>query len=216
MARIAGVNIPTNKRVEIALTYIHGIGRTKAKQIADKLGIAPEARARTDRPGSDPDRETIDADYHGRGRPRREVADDENQAPDELASYRAFATQGLPYSFSAPTPTPAPQGRPSDCAKKNKGSDNGPSTARLRRRDAKHHPGWSRQRRVKTRGSPHRRQGNAIAWTRPDDDGRKRLEEGNRIPMRPGRRESRQEKPRARVRISKSSQGPGPADASRP
>ena len=35
MARIAGVNIPTNKRVEIALTYIHGIGRTKAKQIAD-------------------------------------------------------------------------------------------------------------------------------------------------------------------------------------
>ncbi|HEY0957823.1 MAG TPA: 30S ribosomal protein S13, partial [Novosphingobium sp.] len=35
MARIAGVNIPTNKRVIIALTYIHGIGPAKAKQIAD-------------------------------------------------------------------------------------------------------------------------------------------------------------------------------------
>ena len=44
MARIAGVNIPTNKRVIIALTYIHGIGRTTAVQIADKLGIAHTAR----------------------------------------------------------------------------------------------------------------------------------------------------------------------------
>ena len=44
MARIAGVNIPTNKRVEIALTYIHGIGRTTAKKIIAKLGIAPEKR----------------------------------------------------------------------------------------------------------------------------------------------------------------------------
>ena len=40
MARIAGVNIPTNKRVEIALTYIHGIGRTTAKKITQQLGIA--------------------------------------------------------------------------------------------------------------------------------------------------------------------------------
>ena len=39
MARIAGVNIPTNKRVIIALTYIHGIGRKTAVDIADKLGI---------------------------------------------------------------------------------------------------------------------------------------------------------------------------------
>ena len=44
MARIAGVNIPTNKRVEIALTYIHGIGRTTAKRIIAKLGITPEKR----------------------------------------------------------------------------------------------------------------------------------------------------------------------------
>ena len=44
MARIAGVNIPTNKRVEIALTYIHGIGRTKAVEITKKLGIEPARR----------------------------------------------------------------------------------------------------------------------------------------------------------------------------
>ena len=47
MARIAGVNIPTNKRVEIALTYIHGIGRTTAKKITEQLGVAPEKRVRT-------------------------------------------------------------------------------------------------------------------------------------------------------------------------
>jgi len=39
VARIAGVNIPTNKRLIISLTYIHGIGRTKAVEIADKIGI---------------------------------------------------------------------------------------------------------------------------------------------------------------------------------
>ena len=44
MARIAGVNIPTNKRVEIALTYIHGIGRTTAKRLAAELGFPPERR----------------------------------------------------------------------------------------------------------------------------------------------------------------------------
>ena len=42
MARIAGVNIPTNKRVLIALTYIHGIGPAKAKQITAKLNIAED------------------------------------------------------------------------------------------------------------------------------------------------------------------------------
>jgi hypothetical protein len=47
LARIAGVNIPTNKRVEIALTYIHGIGRPRPRKIADKLGIDPSAGCRT-------------------------------------------------------------------------------------------------------------------------------------------------------------------------
>ena len=44
MARIAGVNIPTQKRVEIALTYIHGIGRTKAREICGKCNVPPERR----------------------------------------------------------------------------------------------------------------------------------------------------------------------------
>ena len=44
MARIAGVNIPTQKRVEIALTYIHGIGRTNATEICGKVGIPAERR----------------------------------------------------------------------------------------------------------------------------------------------------------------------------
>ena len=44
MARIAGVNIPSAKRLDIALTYIHGIGRVKAVQICEKAGLAPEKR----------------------------------------------------------------------------------------------------------------------------------------------------------------------------
>ena len=44
MARIAGVNIPTGKRVVIALQYIHGIGASKAKEIVEKVNITPERR----------------------------------------------------------------------------------------------------------------------------------------------------------------------------
>jgi small subunit ribosomal protein S13 len=44
VARIAGVNIPTNKRVVIALTYIHGIGNTTSQKICDKLGLPTERR----------------------------------------------------------------------------------------------------------------------------------------------------------------------------
>ncbi len=46
MARIAGVNIPTNKRVVIALQYIHGIGPTKAKEIMEKVSIPDRAGCR--------------------------------------------------------------------------------------------------------------------------------------------------------------------------
>ena len=44
VARIAGVNIPTNKRVVIALQYIHGIGPAKAREITEKIGIEPARR----------------------------------------------------------------------------------------------------------------------------------------------------------------------------
>lgn len=43
MARIAGVNIPTNKRVEVGLTYVHGIGRSTANQILGEVGVDPNA-----------------------------------------------------------------------------------------------------------------------------------------------------------------------------
>ena len=75
MARIAGVNIPTAKRVVIALTYIHGIGNTKAKEICEKVDIMPERRVNE---LSDAEvikiRETIDGDYTVEGDLRREIA----------------------------------------------------------------------------------------------------------------------------------------------
>ena len=75
MARIAGVNIPTAKRVVIALTYIHGIGDTKAQEICEKVGIAAEKRVNE---LSDAEviqiRETIDADYLVEGDLRRETS----------------------------------------------------------------------------------------------------------------------------------------------
>ena len=97
MARIAGVNIPTNKRVEIALTYIHGIGRTKATQITDKLDIAPERRVQD---LSDQEvlqiRETIDASYTVEGDLRREVSMNIKRLMD-LACYRGLRhRKGLP------------------------------------------------------------------------------------------------------------------------
>jgi small subunit ribosomal protein S13 len=97
MARIAGVNIPTNKRVEIALTYIHGIGRTKARELAARVGIAPERRVQD---LSDQEvlqiREAIDADYTVEGDLRREVAMNIKRLMD-LASYRGLRhRKGLP------------------------------------------------------------------------------------------------------------------------
>ena len=97
MARIAGVNIPTNKRVEIALTYIHGIGRTAAKKITQQLGIAPEKRVQdlTDQEVLHI-RETIDKDFTVEGDLRRETAMNIKRLMD-LASYRGLRhRRGLP------------------------------------------------------------------------------------------------------------------------
>ena len=97
MARIAGVNIPTNKRVEIALQYIHGIGPAKAKLITTKLGIPAERRVQdlTDQEVLQI-REAIDADYTVEGDLRREVAMNIKRLMD-LASYRGLRhRRGLP------------------------------------------------------------------------------------------------------------------------
>ncbi|MBY0583466.1 MAG: 30S ribosomal protein S13 [Sphingomonas sp.] len=97
MARIAGVNIPTNKRVVIALTYIHGIGPTKAKEITKKLGIAEATRVQdlTDQEVLQI-RETIDAGYTVEGDLRRETAMNIKRLMD-LACYRGLRhRKGLP------------------------------------------------------------------------------------------------------------------------
>jgi small subunit ribosomal protein S13 len=97
MARIAGVNIPTNKRVEIALTYIHGIGRTKAKEITAQLGIPSERRVQdlTDQEVLQI-RESIDAGHTVEGDLRRQVAMNIKRLMD-LASYRGLRhRKGLP------------------------------------------------------------------------------------------------------------------------
>ncbi|MBN36787.1 MAG: 30S ribosomal protein S13 [Rhodospirillaceae bacterium] len=75
MARIAGVNIPTSKRVEIALTYIHGIGHTKAREICATAQIPQDRRVNelTDAEVSQI-REVIDGGYSVEGDLRREVA----------------------------------------------------------------------------------------------------------------------------------------------
>lgn len=90
MARIAGVNIPTNKRVEIALTYIHGIGRTKAKEICARLGVPPERRVHELTDGEVIGiRELIDANYQVEGDVRREVAMNIKRLMD-LKTYRGL------------------------------------------------------------------------------------------------------------------------------
>lgn len=97
MARIAGVNIPTNKRVVIALQYIHGIGAKKAGEIVEALKISSERRVQD---LSDAEvlqiREMIDRDYIVEGDLRREVAMNIKRLMD-LGCYRGLRhRRGLP------------------------------------------------------------------------------------------------------------------------
>ncbi|KIM00052.1 SSU ribosomal protein S13p (S18e) [Paramagnetospirillum magnetotacticum MS-1] len=97
MARIAGVNIPTNKRVLIALTYIHGIGRAKATEITTSLGIPAERRVNQ---LTDDEvlkiRELIDRDFQVEGDLRRSVAMNIKRLMD-LGCYRGLRhRRGLP------------------------------------------------------------------------------------------------------------------------
>lgn len=98
VARIAGVNIPTNKRVVIALQYIHGIGAKKAQEITEKVGIPAERRVSQ---LTDAEilqiRETIDRDYMVEGDLRRDVSMNIKRLMD-LGCYR-----GLRHRRSLPT-----------------------------------------------------------------------------------------------------------------
>jgi small subunit ribosomal protein S13 len=97
VARIAGVNIPTNKRVEVALQYIHGVGAHVAKEIMEKVGIEPARRVNqlTDAEVLQI-RETIDRDYTVEGDLRRETSVNIKRLMD-LACYRGLRhRKGLP------------------------------------------------------------------------------------------------------------------------
>ena len=97
MARIAGVDLPKDKRIEIGLTYVYGIGRTSATKILEKTGINPDTRVKdlTEEEESKL-REVIDRDYLVEGDLRRSVALDIKRLT-EIGCYRGLRhRRGLP------------------------------------------------------------------------------------------------------------------------
>lgn len=97
MARIAGVNIPTQKRVAVSLTYIYGIGLTSARNICKKINLDPGRRVHelTDNEVGQI-RDTIDQDYQVEGDLRREVSMNIKRLMD-LGCYRGLRhRRGLP------------------------------------------------------------------------------------------------------------------------
>lgn len=97
MARIAGVDLPRDKRVEIALTYIYGIGRSTAQQILDRTGVNPDTRVRNlTEDEVNRLREFIDKNYTVEGDLRREVSLNIKRLI-EIGSYRGLRhRRGLP------------------------------------------------------------------------------------------------------------------------
>ncbi len=97
MARIAGVDLPRNKRVEVALTYIYGLGRTSARRICNKAGVDVSMKIEH---LSDADliqlREVIEREYRVEGDLRREVAQNVKMLMD-IGCYRGLRhRRGLP------------------------------------------------------------------------------------------------------------------------
>jgi len=97
MARIAGIDLPKDKRIEIGLTYIYGIGRKSAKDILEKTGVDPDTRVK-DLTEADENklREAIDHGYVVEGDLRRSVALDIKRLT-EIGCYRGIRhRRGLP------------------------------------------------------------------------------------------------------------------------
>ncbi|MGO3067416.1 MAG: 30S ribosomal protein S13 [Brevibacterium linens] len=97
MARLAGVDIPREKRVEVALTYIYGVGRTRARQTLTETGISPDTRVKD---LSDAElvqlRDYIEGTFQVEGDHRREVAADIRRKV-EIGSYEGLRhRRGLP------------------------------------------------------------------------------------------------------------------------
>ena len=97
MARIAGIDLPKDKRVEIGLTYIYGIGRTSANKILEKAGINPDTRVKDLTDAEEAKlREIIGHEYTVEGYLRRNVAMDIKRLT-EIGCYRGIRhRKGLP------------------------------------------------------------------------------------------------------------------------
>src|SRR6187402_1068115 len=130
MARLAGVDIPRDKRLVIALTYIYGVGRTRSNEILTATEISPDIRVKD---LSDDQlialRDYIDASYKVEGDLRREVAADIRRKV-EMAPTRASATvAGCPCTVSAPRRTRVParaRSAPSPARRRPAASNAGP------------------------------------------------------------------------------------------
>ena len=97
MARIAGVDLPNDKRIEIGLTYIYGIGRTTALQILEKAGVDPDVRVKDlTEEEAGKIRKIIDSDYMVEGDLRRDVSLNIKRLM-EIGCYRGIRhRRGLP------------------------------------------------------------------------------------------------------------------------
>jgi small subunit ribosomal protein S13 len=97
MARISGVDLPKDKRIEIGLTYVYGIGRTTAKKILEQTGINPDTRVKDLTAEQESAlRECIDKNYTVEGDLRRQVALDIKRLT-EIGCYRGLRhRKGLP------------------------------------------------------------------------------------------------------------------------
>ena len=97
MARIAGIDLPRNKRIEIALTYIFGIGRETAKNVLDKAGVSGDKRTdNLDENDVRHIRDVIEASYKVEGDLRREISMNVKRLMD-LGCYRGLRhRRGLP------------------------------------------------------------------------------------------------------------------------
>lgn len=97
MARIAGVDLPKDKRIEIGLTYIFGIGRSSAKRILEKTGVNPDTRAKKLKEEDVAKlRSVIESDYKVEGTLRSEISMDIKRLID-IGSYRGLRhRRGLP------------------------------------------------------------------------------------------------------------------------
>jgi small subunit ribosomal protein S13 len=97
MARLAGVDLPREKRLEIALTYIFGIGRTRAQKTLQETGVSPDVRVKD---LSDDDlvklRDWIDTNYKVEGDLRREIASDIRRKIEIGSSQGIRHRRGLP------------------------------------------------------------------------------------------------------------------------